>query len=68
MHDLFLDLAVSEATRDAKLFEVHENMDFTSPISIRWLNLLFIKISSTMTFLNACIIHNLDLWSHLIEL
>ena len=37
MHDLFRDLAVSEATRDAKLFEVHENMDFTSPISIHLL-------------------------------
>ena len=33
MHDLLRDLAVSEA-KDARLFEVHENMDFTFHISI----------------------------------
>ena len=34
MHDLLRELAVSEA-KDAKIFEVHENMDSTFPISIR---------------------------------
>ncbi|KAJ9681489.1 hypothetical protein PVL29_020384 [Vitis rotundifolia] len=34
MHDLLRDLAVSEA-KDAKFFEVHENIDFTFPISVR---------------------------------
>ena len=34
MHDLLRDLAVLEA-KDAKFFEVHENIDFTFPISVR---------------------------------
>ncbi|KAJ9699208.1 hypothetical protein PVL29_008019 [Vitis rotundifolia] len=34
MHDLLRDLAVLEA-KDAKNFEVHENIDFTLPISVR---------------------------------
>ncbi|RVX10009.1 putative disease resistance RPP13-like protein 3 [Vitis vinifera] len=38
IHDLLRDLAISEA-RDAKLFEVHENIDFTFPNSIRRLSI-----------------------------
>ncbi|WKA05988.1 hypothetical protein VitviT2T_023917 [Vitis vinifera] len=34
MHDLLRDLAVLEA-KDANFFEVHENIDFTFPISVR---------------------------------
>ncbi|RVW30628.1 putative disease resistance protein [Vitis vinifera] len=38
IHDLLRDLAISEA-RDAKLFEVHENIDFTFPNSVRRLSI-----------------------------
>ena len=38
IHDLLRDLAISEA-RDARLFEVQENIDFTSPRSIRRLSI-----------------------------
>ena len=38
IHDLLRDLAISEA-RDAKLFEVHENIDFTFPTSVRRLSI-----------------------------
>ena len=34
IHDLLRDLAISEA-KDSKFFEVYENTDYTSPISVR---------------------------------